>query len=287
MSRFEDFPALASQRSRLTAEEEKLRAYEELFCLDAAAALLANAKTPDKEEILPVFRDFVDSAAPFARLHLAALAFARFLKKRFGALPPPEEFSPVHALPQEICYVKNPYIQRVIDASRLSARWFYAEDFDAACSQVSDGARGGCILPYLDAENAPMPGIERLISDYGLKKQRLFRFDLDGRSGGALLLGASLRLPASPALLELQFFPEKELLLREALALLREEAIPFSPPAFLQRGDELQNAPLSCTLCIEIKSALPEIPLYALSLLVPDLSLAGCYDVERLTDSVV
>lgn len=279
-----DFPALDAEKRRILKEEEKARAYTELFYKDAAEVLLSSARSADREEILPVFRDFLTHTAPLSCLHLAALAFAKRLHDRFGALPPPEEFLPFPASPQEICYVKNPYIQRVIDLSGMHAQWFYAEDFDSACSLASEGKRDACILPYLDAEERPMPGIERLINDYGLKKQRLYRFDLDGRSGGCLLLSAALRLPPERAILEWQLFPESDLLLREATELLRAEQISFALPAPIKQSDDLRDAPLSCTLRMEINGALPEIPLYALSLLVPDMSVTGCYDVLHLTD---
>lgn len=273
--------ALLSQRDRALQAFNKGYALEELLYEETAKALLKAEKRLEFEGIRQIFHDALERYADMPHLYLLAKAFVDLLSASH-TLPLPEDFAGSVPKPAKICYVKNQFLQKIVDASGLAAEWFYADDFESACMQVSDGQKDACILPYLDDEGRPLPGISKLIGEYGLKKLTLFLPENNFRFGGYLLLTGWLPTDRKVENLELQLFPASDLHLKQVLALFKSVTPAVSlPEPFWGRENEKTDA-LSCTLRLRLPfEDLPKT-LFAARLLVPDMSVTGCYTIKHL-----
>ena len=273
--------ALLSQKERVLQALNKGYALEELLYEEAARVLLKGQKAFDFDQIQQIFNDFARTCGDLPRLYLLAKAFAHILSASH-TLPLPEDFAGPVPKPAKICYVKNGFLQKIVDASEIDAEWFYADDFESACMQVSDGQKDACILPYLDDEGRPLPGISKLIGEYGLKKLTLFLPEDSLRFGGYLLLTGWLPTDRRAENLELQLFPESDLHLKQVLALFKSVTSGVSLPEPFWGRENGKTDALSCTLRLRLPfEDLPKT-LFAARLLVPDMSVTGCYDIKHL-----
>lgn len=296
MTREEKRKALLSQKLRTMRAYENGQAYEALLYEECARLLAFECRGKSLEEAQDAFEALLEELSPLPQPHLSAIAFAKAMKEKFGALPMPAEFSESAEGPENsgtperarkkprICYVKNRFLQRVVDLSGIDADWFYTEDFKSACEETEQGEREGCLLPYLDEEGKPMPGIVRLISEHGLKKCRLFLPEKEDWAPGCLLLASSLSARRSAAVLEIELFPESEEKLLWALLLCTALGAEHSLPRPLLLREDEENRSLSSVLKIYGQEALLKTALFGIELLIPDSSVTGFYDIERLKD---
>ncbi len=274
--------ALKSQKARAAAAYEKSEAYEELLYAECARLLAEQCRTFRKEDAQSLFSPVLNGSNPLPRPHLLALAFEKALEQKFGTVPPPDGFSQKKELRPRICYMKNRFLQRVADLSGVDADWFYAGSFREACEEVTAGEREGCLLPYLDGEGRPLPGIARLISEYGLKKRKLFLLEMEEQFSGYLFLFPTLLPDRHAQVLEVELFPENQRKLTEALSLCDALGVNHSLPLpILQREDE-ENRSLSSVVKIYGGFKTLMRVLFCISLLIPDAAATGFYEIRKL-----
>ncbi len=285
MTDFEEVSkALMSQKKRAKAAFEKGKALEDLLFLEYARALCSGGISSEVGELRALFSVLrqecadEDGMLPTPFLYRAALVFLQEVKKRLGVLPLPEEFGAGFPQREKICYIKNHSLQQVADASGIDAQWFYAEDFESACREVSDGVRDACLLPYLDDRGQPMPGFTRLISEYGLKKRRLFLLEEEDRPKGYLLLSSCLSGTDPASVLEFQLFPESVSLIWEAEKLCLALGGACALPVPLLKSEEEGSSSLSCILRVSGEKKVLLDALFGVGLLIPDMGISGFYD---------
>ena len=176
--------------------------------------------------------------------------------------------------------VKSRFSEEALEKSGLSGEFYYAEDFEECCEAVADRQKTGCFLPFSDSNGQPMPGIARLVSENGLKKQKVFLLENEGQKAGYALFVKDLTVDAQADHLEVGLYPEGMLSLSGLLEL--SEILGLSASLNVQPSEESTGKHKSWQIVLQGETEKLKEALFSLGLFCPALSLNGFYTRQKI-----
>ena len=265
--------ALKALHERAERSGKRAKIYE-----NYAAKELASADS-DEEAFSEAVREAVSSCGvrnPF----LAALAVAKVFEEKRTPLFYREELHFTRPEKEKILLVKSRFSEEALEKSGLSGEFYYAEDFEECCEAVADRQKTGCFLPFSDSNGQPMPGIARLVSENGLKKQKVFLLENEGQKAGYALFVKDLTVDAQADHLEVGLYPEGMLSLSGLLEL--SEILGLSASLNVQPSEESTGKHKSWQIVLQGETEKLKEALFSLGLFCPALSLNGFYTRQKI-----
>lgn len=180
---------------------------------------------------------------------------------------------------QSVCYVKSHFTEQAVNTLEKEISVFYADSFEDACEQVIDRRRDGCLLPYMGKDRLPLPGIARLIDEYGFKKCRMIEIENEEQSTVYLLLSSILRPDKNADRMELMICADRQERLWQTLRLARSLGICMNFPASLRASSEIpqKDEPLFCRVTLQgAREALLHVEA-VMALCLPESEVTGFY----------
>ncbi len=270
--------ALQGQFARAKSTLRRANDYEELLLKESGRYLLAQMQYKEDRSgcaaVLDAYLEKQDGEYLAARLCQAVClqATQQRIKLPLALHETAREL-------QSICYVKSHFTEQAVNTLEKEISVFYAESFEDACEQVIDRRRDGCLLPYMGKDRLPLPGIARLIDEYGLKKCRMIEIENEEQSTVYLLLSSVLRPDPSADRMELMICADKQERLWQVLGLAGGMGISMNFPTSLRASSEIpgRDEPLFCRVTLQgEKKALLHIE-EVMALCLPESEVTGLY----------
>lgn len=272
--------ALKALHERAERSGKRAKIYENYAAKELARALFPlYSADSDEEAFSEAFRDAVSSCGvrnPF----FAALAVAKIFEEKRTPLFYSEELHFTRPEKEKILLVKSRFSEEALEKSGLSGEFYYAEDFEECCEAVADRQKTGCFLPFSDSNGQPMPGIARLVSENGLKKQKVFLLENEGQKAGYALFVKDLTVDAQADHLEVGLYPEGTLSLSGLLEL--SEILGVSVSLNVQPSEESTGKHKSWQILLQGETEKLKEALFSLGLFCPTLSLNGFYTRQKI-----
>lgn len=272
--------ALRALHEKAENAGKKAKIYENYAAKELARVLFPLYRANvDEEAFSEAFKEAISSCGvrnPF----LVALAIAKIFEEKKIPFFYREEFLSAYPKKMRTLLVKSRFSEEALEKSGLSGEFYYAEDFEECCEAVADRQKTGCFLPFLDSTGQPMPGIARLVSENGLKKQEVFLLENEGQKAGYALFVKDLVADSLANHLEVSLFPEETLSLSGLLDL--SETLDLSVSLKAQPSEESTGKRRSWQILFQGPSEKLKKMLFSLGLFCPTLSLNGFYTWKKI-----